>query len=102
MKESDWKLFKNVKENALEKYCAEALSDIDEAMNKEGDSFHSKYLNVYKLINNADDKLSLLFDGHSRSKAAFQLRHMRSEGLVADSELEGMSEGFVKSTAPRE
>ena len=102
MKESDWKLFKKVKESALEKFCAEALSGIDEAMNKEDGSFHGKYLNVYRLIENADNKLSLLFDGHSRSKAVIQLMLMRREGLVTDSELEGMSEEFVKSTVPRE
>lgn len=101
MKESDWKVFKKVKENALERFCAEALSDVEEAVKKKSDSSHGKYLYVYKLVANADKKLSLLFDGHSRSKAAIQLMLLRSEGLVKDSELAGMSEEFLDSTTPR-
>lgn len=101
MKESDWKLFKKVKENALERFCADALSDIKYAMEEETDSFHGKYLYVYKLLENADKQLRLLFDENSRSKATIQLMFLRSEGLVKDSELEGMSDEFLKSTAPR-
>ena len=100
MKESDWKRFRKVKDIALERYCEEALSDVEKVLFREGGSFHEKYLSIYKLIENADKKLGLLFDGHSRSKAAMQLMLIRNEGLVADNELEGMSEEFISSTKP--
>ena len=100
MKESDWKLFKQVKEKALERFCAKALADIKEAIEEDANSFHGKYLYVYKLLKNADKRLSLLFDEHSRSKAPMQLMLIRSEGLIMESELEGMSDEMLKSTTP--
>lgn len=101
MKESDWKLFKKVKEIALERFCAEAMSDFEEAVQKEDTSNHEKYLNLYKLVENADKRMSLLFDGHSRSRAQLQLTLFRSEGLVENHGLEGMSDELLKATEPR-
>lgn len=101
MKESDWKKFKKIKELALERFCAEALADFEEAIQKDDLSNHGKYLYLYKLVENADKRLSILFDGHSRSKAQLQLTLIRSEGLVDDHELEGLSDELLKSTKPR-
>lgn len=100
MKESDWKKFKHIKEQALERFCARALADFEEAMHTEELSQHGRYLYLYKLVENADKRLSLLFDGHSRSKAQRQLMFIRSEGLVEAHELEGMSDEFIDATKP--
>lgn len=101
MKESDWKHFKRVKELALERFCAEAMSDFEEAIQKDDPSNHGRYLYLYKLVENADKRMSLLFDGHSRSRAQLQLTLFRSEGLLEDHELEGMSDELLKATEPR-
>ena len=101
MKESDWKKFKRVKELALERFCTKAMADFEEAIQKEDLSNHGRYLYLYELVQNADKRLSLLFDGHSRSKAQLQLTLIRSEGLVENHELEGMSDELLKSTEPR-
>ena len=85
---------------ALDRFCANAIADFEEAVNEEGGSYHGKYLYVYKLVENADKRLSLLFDSHSRSKAQLQLTLLRSEDLVKDHELEGMSDELLKSTKP--
>lgn len=98
MKESDWKKFKKIKELALERFCAEAMRDFEEAIKKEELSNHGRYLYLYKLVENADKRLSILFDGHSRSKAQIQLMLIRSEGLVDDHELEGMSDELLNAT----
>ena len=91
MKESDWKKFKKIKERALERFCSEALAEFEGAIRKEGLSNHERYLSLYKLVQDADKRLSILFDGHSRSRAELQLFLMRREGLVEDHELEGIS-----------
>lgn len=101
MNESDWKRFKKIKELALERFCADAMADFEEAIQKEDLSNHERYLYLYKLVENADKRLSLLFDGHSRSKAQLQLTLIRCEGLVEDHVLEGLSDEFLKSTEPR-
>ena len=98
MKESDWKIFKKIKEQALERFCADTLADFEEAIDKKDMSNHEKYLNLFKLVENADKRISLLFDGHSRSKAQIQLTLIRSEGLVGNHELEGMSDALLNST----
>lgn len=101
MKESDWKLFKNIKEKAIERFCANVIEDVEEAIKKEDTSHHGRYLYLFKMLQNADKRLSLLFDGQSRSKAQLQLTLMRSEGLVENHELEGMSDALLQSTDPK-
>jgi len=101
MKESDWKKFKKIKELALERFCADAMAEFEEAIKKDDLSNHGRYLYLYKLVENSDKRLSILFDGHSRSKAQIQLTLIRSEGLVANHELEGITDELLKSTEPR-
>jgi hypothetical protein len=101
IKESDWKKFKVAKEHALERFCSDAMADFAEAINKKDLSNYARYIYLYKLVENADKRLALLFDGHSRSKALLQLTLLRSEGLIADSDLDGMSDEILKSTKPR-
>jgi len=100
MKESDWKIFKRVKEAALERLCAAVITDLEEAITSDIDSYHGKYTYIYRLVENADKRLSLLFDGHSRSRAPLQLTLFRSEGLVENDELEGMSDELLNATKP--
>jgi len=100
MKESDWKKFKKIKEQALERFCADAMADFEEAIHQKDVSYHGRYLYLYKLVQNADKRLGLLFDAHSRSKAQIQLIFLRREGLVENQELEGMSADLLKATDP--
>lgn len=100
MKESDWKKFKQIKERALERFCARAMADFEEAMQTEELSHYGRYLYLYKLVENVDKRLSILFDGNSRSKAQIQLMLIRSESLVDEHELEGMSDEFLGATKP--
>ncbi|MFO7580457.1 hypothetical protein [Nitrosomonas halophila] len=100
--ESDWKKFKKIKEAALEKFCAKVLTDVQEATSQADMSNYAKYIYLFKLIENADKRLSLLFDSHSRSKARMQLMLLRSEGLVAEDDLEGLSDELIQSTGPIE
>ena len=100
MKESDWKKFKKLKEIALDRFCAKALSEFSDAIEDKENTNHGKYLYLYKLVENTDKHLSLLFDGHSRSKAPIQFMLIREEGLIENVELEGLSDEFLKSTTP--
>lgn len=101
MKESDWKKFKRIKDEALERFCADAMADFVAAIEKEDMSNHGRYLYLFKLVQNADKRLGLLFDGHSRSKAQLQLMLIRSEGLVEDHQLAGLSAELLKATEPK-
>ena len=99
--ESDWKKFKKIKEKALESFCGTALRDVAEGLNsKSNPTNHGKYLYLYRLIENYDKQIALLFNDHSRSKARIQLMMLRSEGLIDDSDIKELSAEFQEQTKP--
>ena len=96
MKESDWKIFKQIKEKALEKFCQESLNEFEEAINNIEENAHTRYTLVYRLVQNRDKRLALLFDEHSRSYASIQLTALRGEGLVDEELLKKLSSDFLE------
>lgn len=100
MKESDWKIFKEIKEKAIEKYCAIALQEFSEVIHDEDEHIHNRYLLLFELVQNRNKEMSLIFDGQSRSKAHIQLMIMRREGLADDKLLGKLSNKFRQETDP--
>jgi hypothetical protein len=100
MKESDWKQFKVIKEKAIERFCTFVLEEFEEVIANREEHPHNRYLLLYKLVENRDKEMSLIFDGHSRSRAAIQLTVIRAKGLVEESLLDGLSEDFLTQTDP--
>ena len=101
MKESDWKIFKQIKENAIELFCSQALEEFEEVITNKNEHVHNRYLLLYKLVQNRDKQMQLLFDGHSRSKAPLQLLAIRGEGLADENLLSKLSGEFLESTDPQ-
>ncbi|WP_019567928.1 hypothetical protein [Thioalkalivibrio sp. ALMg13-2] len=101
IKESDWKRFSRLKETALDRYCERALADCWATMEQEDRSNHERFLDLYQQLNEANERLAFIFDGHARSKALDQFRCMRHDGLIEDAELEGFTTEFVEKTRPR-
>lgn len=100
--DSDWKKFKKIKEAALERFCETVLNDVAEGLaNKDNPTSHGKYLYLYKLIENYDKQIALLFDSHSRSDATIQLLMLRQEGLVDETDIQGLSDEFKEHTIPK-
>jgi hypothetical protein len=100
--ESDWKKFKKMKEEALERFCGTILNDVSEGLeSKDNPTNHGKYLYLYKLIEIYDKQVALLFNDHRRSKATIQLMMLRQEGLVNEEDLQGLSNEFKERTNPR-
>ena len=100
MKESDWKAFAIIKDKAIENFCQIALDEFREAMDDENEHIHNRYLLNYKLVQNRNKNMSLLFDGHSRSKAWLQLLAIRGEGLANEDLLANLSDEFREETDP--
>ena len=100
--ESDWKKFKKIKEEALERFCGTILNDVSEGLeDSDNPTNHGKYLYLYKLIENYDKQIALLFNDHSRSKATIQLMMLRQEGLVNEADIRGLSNELKEHTNPR-
>jgi hypothetical protein len=101
MKEADWKVFTELKDKAIEKYCTLALEESQEVISDNKEHVHNRYLYLYKLLQNSNKKMALLFDGHSRSKAWIQLIAIRSEGLADEGLLSKLSDEMLKETDPK-
>lgn len=100
MKESDWKVFKQIKEQAIQLFCNNALSEYEEIIKSNKDDSQETYTYLYRLVVNRDKQMALLFDGHSRSKASLQLIAIRGEGLADEDLLKKLSADFLEQTDP--
>ena len=89
--EADWKHFKFVKADALDKCCKLILDDIREGLDDNALSNQQKYQYLYRLIENGDKRISTIFDYNARSKVMLQLPLMKSEGLLEPQHISGFS-----------
>ena len=84
--ESDWKIFKPVREQALERFCERVLAEAERIRADAGKSQHERYIATYQLLKERDKELELAFDYLRRSTALVQLANFRSLGLITDDE----------------
>jgi hypothetical protein len=85
--ESDWKKFKKLREKALERFCERVLTDLGDIAGNDKRSFHQRYGEIFKLIEDRDKAMARAFDDLRRSTAIFQLGLMHSYGLLEPGEL---------------
>ncbi len=98
--EADWKHFKQVKADALDKCCQQVLDDVRKGIEDPELSNHAKYLYLYKLMENSDKRIVNIFDYNARSKAMLQLALMKSDGLLEAKQISGFSDelqSFINS-----
>lgn len=100
VEEADWQVFKKIKELAIERFCERAIDEYREIINDTDDHAHNRFLLLGRIVQNRDEQMGLLFDGHSRSKMTLQLYGMRMEGLVDDELLAQLSEDLQNRTDP--
>jgi hypothetical protein len=100
MKESDWKVYKKIKEKAIEKFCSAVLDECGEVLGNFSESTHTRYLMLYDIIDGKNKYMGELFDRHSRSNAPLQLIAIRRAGLVDDGLLEKISPELQEQTNP--
>ena len=90
--EADWKHFKQVKADALDKCCQQVLDEVREGIDNPELSNHAKYLYLYKLMEKSDKRIANIFDYNARSKAMLQLALMKSDGLLEAKQINGFSD----------
>ena len=98
--EADWKHFKQVKADALDKCCQQVLDEVRKGIDNPELSNHEKYLYLYKLMENSDKRIANTFDYNARSKAMLQLALMKSDGLLEAKQISGFSDelqSFINS-----
>ncbi|AWB66926.1 hypothetical protein C2869_10980 [Saccharobesus litoralis] len=100
MKETDWEIFKQIREQALEQFYRESLTQFQTITENSGLSLKERYDKHYEAVIERDQLCANLFDNLCRSKAALQLLQMRHQGLVDAILLEKLSEEFRHGTDP--
>lgn len=85
--ERDWKLLRDLRSVALERFCQRALEELTRVAADSGKTHHERYGAVYGLVQERDRELAAALDGLRRSTALSQLARMRSYGLLTDEEM---------------
>ncbi len=92
IKESDWKTLRRLQPLALERLCKRVLDDIESVRNDSGRTFHQRYLDIYRIVEQRDREMASIFNDVKRSNAMMKLALMRSSGLLEESEIASFSE----------
>jgi hypothetical protein len=85
--ESDWKLFRQLGELALQRFCQRVLIEVEQISSDPARSFHDRYLRVYQLLQRRDHELGKAFNDPRRSTAMMQLAMINSRRLLEPAEL---------------
>jgi hypothetical protein len=86
IKESDWKLLRQLHSEALERLCKQILLDIERINSDRAKSFHQKYLDIYEVLQRRDKEIAQTFDGLRRSTVLVQVASMKARGLLTEDE----------------
>jgi hypothetical protein len=89
--ERDWKVFRELRQVALERLCNNILTEAKAEIERPGKSSHEKYLTLYKLIQDRDNDVARGFNDLRRSTALMQIGTIHSMGLVTGEELRRFS-----------
>ncbi len=90
--ESDWRQFKQVRQECLEQFCQQTLDVLGGMARSIDGTAHERYLRAYRLLDKRDEAIARAFNDFRRSTAIMQLVVMRHMGLVTDEQLSGFSE----------
>lgn len=85
--ERDWKVFKEVRERALERFSQRILDQAQAICRDDTQTAHERYGRLYGLIRERDREMAMAFDDFRRSTAVQCLRLMMKLELLDDDDL---------------
>ena len=89
--ERDWKVFRELRQIALERLCDKIIAEAKAETERPAKSSHEKYLSLYKLMDKRDDDVARGFNDFRRSTALMQIGIIHSMGLFTGDELRRFS-----------
>jgi hypothetical protein len=87
IKESDWKIFKQLHAIALERYFMRALADVERGLGEKSKSNRDRFWDLHKQIEEHRETLQRTFDDYRRSTALMQLAIIHSLDVLKQEEL---------------
>jgi hypothetical protein len=92
IKESDWKILRQLHTQALERFCKQVLLEVERINSDSTKSFHQKYLAIYEIMQQSNKEMAQIFDDLRRSTALIQLAAMKSRDLLTEDEFSQFSQ----------
>ncbi len=86
--ESDWKVFRELREVALERFCERILGEAKALASDDSATSHKRFLELYSLVNDRNQDIASSFDAPRRSAMLAQLAHMCRHDLFEPEELD--------------
>jgi len=90
--ESDWKTVRKLHDLALERFCQRVLADIERIHSATAKKAHTRYLEIFKVIEEQDKEIEWIFNDLNRSNAMEHLCAMRTRELLAETEFALLSQ----------
>jgi len=91
--ERDWKLFRELRELALERLCRRILEELQSRIEDRSRTYHERYLDVLDVLKERDREIARAFDGPRRSRMLQQLGAIQALGLLEADELARFTAG---------
>jgi hypothetical protein len=90
--ESDWKVVRKLHGLALDRFCQRVLTDIERINSVVSQKAHTRYLEIFKLIEEQDKEIEWIFNDLRRSNAMEHLCAMQTRGLLSEEEFSRLSQ----------
>ena len=91
LSEADWKICRKLQAVALERFCERIVNEVGTIASNNSTSYHTRYLDLFKLIERRDDEIARAFNDPKRSNIVLQLIAIVSHGLLTQDELQSLS-----------
>ena len=85
--ETDWKMFRKLREVALERFCARALAEVEALRGDASRSHHERYGAILRLLRERDEQMARAFDDPRRSQMVIQLATIYALDLLVPEEV---------------
>jgi hypothetical protein len=96
--ESDWKIFRQLRPIALDRFCERILLEINRLASDANKTHHERYLAIFQLIRRRDEEVADAFNDFRRSTAVRQLARIQMHDLFTEEEM-GRFSAETRSTA---
>jgi len=82
--ESDWKILRAIKAEVLNVSCEQVLEKIKKTIEEQSENKHKTYLDLWKILKEEDQEISVMFDDLKRSNAIHKLAAWKRNGVISD------------------
>lgn len=95
--EAEWKVFREVREAALQRFCRRALAGVDRLLRDEAGTDYDRYVAIARWLYERDQEMKTAFDGPRRSMMLLHLHVMAKLGLLEPGELARFAPETIRS-----